>query len=153
MDFDPVLIVVLSVTGAGMLLTTFMIVMLCTSCSKCCKCGHSNTRSHDNELESGNYRYGNLVNSGEVMTKGTNLKNHSRTHCEVDTRTLKDSVLYMEAPPAYHDLATEYPRVYGGQYYIGMGQTSDTELQPWRSWNVDHLEDEQPPDYNLVAPY
>ena len=148
MDVDPVVVGLLSVIGAGMIFAVLMVTLLCTLCNKCSsRDGRSSSKSHDMS-ECGHTR--NLVKCDEV--KGTRPTISSRTQCKVDTRTLKDSVLYMEAPPTYH-MATEYPRVYSGQYYIGMGQSNDSELQPWVSWDVDHLEDERPPDYHLVAPY
>ena len=106
------------------------------------RCGKSRRRINDSETQ---------IQQDSVPSNTQTDKDDHETENNCETRTLKDSVLTTEAPPTYQ-MATKYPRVYAGQYYIGMNGGNDSEVQPWMSWNVDHLDEELPPDYHLVAP-
>ena len=55
-----------------------------------------------------------------------------------------------EGPPTYQ-MATEYSRVYAGQYYIGM--SGESEVTALLNAQDNHLDSRQPPDYHLVVPY
>ena len=145
MELDPVVIGILSIIGAGMIFAV-IVVTLCSVCNKYCQARHTQHCEHSHS-ELGNH-YNSLSNSQEYEERDS-ITNERKYQAR--TKTLKDSVLLGEAPPTYQ-VVTEYPRVYAGQYYIGMSGGNDSEVQPWLSWNVDHLDEELPPDYHLVAP-
>ena len=139
MELDPVVIGVLSIIGAGMIFSV-LVVTLCIMCNKCSKDGNSSRR--------GQSEHRNLYSSvASQAFEGPTSQALARLEDEADIRTLKDSVLSRDAPPTYQ-MATEYPQVYAGQYYIGM--SGGIEVQRKTS---DHLNQQKPPEYHLIVPY
>ena len=140
MELAPAVIGVLCVIAVGIVLT-IVAVTTCFVCNTCCRDGKSRCSIY--------YQPEVLPAGPQSVSVVPNRTATQTVEVEGGTRTLKDSVLSRDAPPTYH-MATEYPRVYAGQYYIGMSGQSD--VQTWTSSNENLLDPGQPPDYHLVVP-
>ena len=133
---DPAVIGVIGVIVGGSILAIVAVIMCCV-CNKCCRDGKHQCSIYyqpDNDLQ----------NVMVVANRTEVIKN------KISVPILKDSVLTGEGPPTYQ-MATEYPRVYAGQYYIGM--SGESEVTPMSNVQDNHLHSRQPPDYHLVVPY
>ena len=134
LPLDPAVIGVLVVIAVGSILA-IMAVTMCCVCNQCCrdgkhKCSIYYQPDHDN-----------------LQSVSVTAANRTET-IKSSVPTLKDSVLTGEGPPTYQMAVTEYPRVYAGQYYIGMSGVTDL-----LNTQDNQLDSRQPPDYQLVAPY
>ena len=133
LPLDPAVIGVLGVVAAGSILVIAAVTTCCV-CNKCCRDGKYKCSIYyqpDRDLQ----------NSGN-RTEAVKLD-------KACVSTLKDSVLTGEGPPTYQ-MATEYPRVYAGQYYIGM--SGESEVVSLSNAQDNHSDSRQPPDYHLVVP-
>ena len=133
---------VLGIIAAGSILA-IVAVTTCCVCNKCCRDGKHKCSIYYQPENS------DLQNVSVVANRTRAVKDKSSASTTV---TLKDSVLTGEGPPTYQ-MATEYPRVYAGQYYIGMSGESEVTPLSSTSTQVNHLDSRQPPDYHLVVPY
>ena len=124
----------LGVVGVGMIIAVIA-VLTCFVFNKCSKYGKS--RQH---IEA-------QLNIRPNRGPGNARRDQVQSGNTCETRTLKDSVLLGDAPPTYQ-MATEYPRVYAGQYYIGMSGGDELMASAYDSDN--NLR--QPPDYHFVNP-
>jgi hypothetical protein len=134
LPLDPAVIGVLGVIAVGSILA-IMAVTTCCICNGCCRDGKHKCSIYYQQPDTN-------LRSVSVIANGTKSVKNS-------VPTLKDSVLAGEGPPTYQ-MATEYPRVYAGQYYIGMsGESEGIDLSNAQD---NHLDSRQPPDYHLVVP-
>ena len=136
LPLDPAVIGVFGIIAAGSILA-IVAVSMCCICNKCCRDGKYKCSIYyqpDSDLQ----------NVSVVANRTQAVKDKS------SVPTLKDSVLTGEGPPTYQ-MATEYPRVYAGQYYIGM--SGESEVTALSNVQDNHLDSRQPPDYHLVVPY
>ena len=143
LSLDPAVIAVLCIIAVGSILT-IMAVTTCCVCNKCCRDGKSKCSIYY-QPEVLPQRDTDLQNVSIVANRTQNVKDGG----SVTTATLKDSVLTRDGPPTYQ-MATEYPRMYAGQYYIGM--SGESGVTPLSSAQNNHLDSRQPPDYHLIAP-
>ena len=136
LPLDPAVIGVLVVIAMGSILA-IMAVTMCCVCNQCCrdgkhKCSIYYQPDHD-DLQS------------------TTVTANRTESAKSSVPTLKDSVLTGEGPPTYQMAVTEYPRVYAGQYYIGM--SGESEVTALSNAQDNQLDSRQPPEYQLVVPY
>jgi hypothetical protein len=139
LPLDPAVIGILGVLAVGFILSIIAVTTCCIIlCNGCCRDGkHKCSIYHQQPDQDTN------LQSVSVAINGTKSVKNSMP-------TLKDSVLVGEGPPTYQ-MATEYPRVYAGQYYIGM--SGESEVVDLSNAQDNHLDSRQPPDYHLVVPY
>ena len=143
LGIDPGVIGVLCVIAVGSLLS-FFLVTLCCVYNKCCRDGKSKFSTY--------YRPQVLQNnlSGSAIVRVPQTGDVEHGHNSED-RTLKDSDLLVDAPPTYQ-MATEYPRVYTGQYYIGMSSPNSGDSDNMLP-NTNDQAGRQPPDYQHTSSY
>ena len=145
MELEPGVIGLLSTIG-GIMIMVVLILTFCVMCLKCCKDRQSpKLFSTNKHLQSEHVSRTDSMKSQDLKSK-TCLRQTGKHEADYII-SLKDSVIVRgDVLP----MSTEYPRVYGGQYFIGM--TGGNEVHPQSSWNVDHLCQEQPHNYHLIVP-
>lgn len=127
----------LGVVGVGIILTV-VAVCICFVCNNFCRDGKSRCSIH--------YQQPQVLQESGLAHPPCHTNSGAENRTQYETRTFKDSVLVGEAPPTYQ-MATEYPRVHAGQYYIGMAGLSDETML-----NLNYSDQEKaPPDYSLVT--
>ena len=112
-SIDPSVIGVICVITAGSFLAILLVIVCCV-CNKCCRDGKSRCSIYykppqvlpDIPVSTSTVAVTAVLQNGDVEHGG-------------EERILKDSVLLEDAPPTY-EMAKNYPKVYAGQYYIGM---------------------------------
>ena len=136
MELDPVVLGILSFVGAAMILAV-LITVLCVMCKKCSnQWTKPGLPTHEPQSRHGE-------NSGWLTSEELQVQTSAKAvelNSEANISTLKESVLSGNEPPPSYQMVTEYPRVYAGQYYIGMNGKS--EIQPWMSHQnqMDHFD-------------
>ena len=148
MEVDPVVLGILSFIGAGMIVAV-LIVTLCALSKKCSFCDYKPRLSVHDPYRSRDEDNSALVLASKELQDQTLATTVKLNSFETNISSLKRST-GDEALPTYQT-ATEYPRVYAGQCYVGM--SGESEVQPWMSHqNMDHFDKIEPPDYHQVVP-
>lgn len=124
MELDPVVLGILSVTGAGMILAV-LIVTLCVMRKKCSICKSPKSRHGEN-----NYGWL-MLEEFQDQSLLTTLSDEPNDVGRTTASDLKESVLSRDSEPhpTYQMALIEHPRVYAGEYYIGM--SGESEVVHW----------------------
>ena len=129
LPLDPA---VISVIATASILAIVVAVTICCLYNTCCRDGKYTCSIYyqpDSDLQ----------NVSVVANRTEAVKDKS------SVPTLKESVLTGEGPPIYQ-MAMEYPKVYPGQYYIGM--SGESEVTSLSNAQDNCLDSREPPDYH-----